>query len=101
MSYIKINTDGAYNPSTHDAMIGVIAHENKGMLLGGIVQNSANILDALHVDFFAILADHQLARDRGWRSIVIEFDSTIIVNKFNQFGSDLSVLGSQVENGFT
>ncbi|KAK8502827.1 hypothetical protein V6N12_063766 [Hibiscus sabdariffa] len=67
-----------------------------GSVLGGLAQHSAHCLDALHVEFSAIVAGLQLARDKGWRRIHIESDSAIIINKFNRTGPDLSVLGSHV-----
>ncbi|KAK8496181.1 hypothetical protein V6N12_032596 [Hibiscus sabdariffa] len=61
-------------------------------------QHSVNSIDALHVKFFVVIARIQLARDRGCRSVHIETDFAILVNKFNRIEPDLSVLGAQVEH---
>ncbi|KAK8533094.1 hypothetical protein V6N12_076375 [Hibiscus sabdariffa] len=93
--FIKINTDEVYNQSTHDVGVGVVAHDNKGMLLGGIAQHSTNSIDALHTECFTVLAGIQLSHDKGRRSIHIKADLNILVNKFNRVRPDLSVLGAQ------
>ncbi|KAL4296457.1 hypothetical protein GQ457_12G014440 [Hibiscus cannabinus] len=97
-TYTKINIDGAFDPTTHAAGIGVITRDHLGSVLGGLAQHSANCLDVLHAEFSAIVADLYLARDFGWRKIQIESDSAILINKFNRTGLDLSVLSSQVSN---
>ncbi|KAK9032734.1 hypothetical protein V6N11_056990 [Hibiscus sabdariffa] len=63
-----------------------------------LAQHSVNSIDALHVKFFVVIARIQLARDRGCRSVHIETDFAILVNKFNRIEADLSVLGAQVEH---
>ncbi|KAL4297631.1 hypothetical protein GQ457_12G014040 [Hibiscus cannabinus] len=97
-AYTKINTDGAFDPTTHAAGTGVIARDHLGSVLGGLAQHSANCPDVLHAEFSAIVADLYLARDSGWRKIQIESDSAILINQFNRTGPDLSVLSSQVSN---
>ncbi|KAL4339321.1 hypothetical protein GQ457_08G025290 [Hibiscus cannabinus] len=94
--YIKINTDEAYNQTTQDAEIQVIAFDNKGMMLGGLAQNSTHSLDALHTGFFVVLAGIQLAHDKDWHFVHIESDSAIIINKFTRDGPNLSVIGAHV-----
>ncbi|KAL4347887.1 hypothetical protein GQ457_17G013650 [Hibiscus cannabinus] len=95
--FVKINTDGAFNQSTHEAGIGVIARNSTGEVLGGFAQHSGISIDALHTEFLAVVAGIQFAREKDWRDVHIETDSTIVVNKFNRVGPDLSVLGRQVE----
>ncbi|KAL4279259.1 hypothetical protein GQ457_03G017210 [Hibiscus cannabinus] len=96
--FIKINTDGAFNPSTYEARIGVIARNSTGEVLGGFAQHSGVSTDALHTEFLAVVAGLQLAREKGWRFVHIETDSATVVNKFNRTGPDLSVLGTHVAN---
>ncbi|KAL4279693.1 hypothetical protein GQ457_03G016790 [Hibiscus cannabinus] len=64
-NYTKFNTDGAFDLTTHVAGIGVIARDHMGSVLGGLAQHSAHCLDALHVEFSAIVAGLQLAQDKG------------------------------------
>ncbi|KAK9033344.1 hypothetical protein V6N11_018377 [Hibiscus sabdariffa] len=95
--FVKINTDGAFNQSSHEAGIGVVARNSTGEVLGGFVQHSGISIDALHTEFFVVVAGIQFAHEKGWRDVHIETNSTIVVNKFNRIGPGLSVLGSQVE----
>ncbi|KAL4346428.1 hypothetical protein GQ457_17G011420 [Hibiscus cannabinus] len=95
--FIKINTDGAFNQSTHEAGIGVVARNSTGEVLGVFAQYSGISIDALHKKFLVVVAGIQFAREKGWCDMHIEMDSAIVVNKFNRVGPDLSVLGSQVE----
>ncbi|KAK8562232.1 hypothetical protein V6N12_049278 [Hibiscus sabdariffa] len=67
IDYTKINTDGAFDLTTHAAGIGVIAHDHLGSVIGGLAQHSAHCQDALHAEFSAIVAGLHLARDSGWR----------------------------------
>ncbi|KAL4304112.1 hypothetical protein GQ457_10G013500 [Hibiscus cannabinus] len=93
--FVKINTDEAFNQSTHEALIGVVARSSTGEVLGGFAQHSGISIDALHTKFLVVVAGIQFALEKGWRDVHIETDSAIVVNKFNRVGPDLSMLGRQ------
>ncbi|KAL4295540.1 hypothetical protein GQ457_12G019200 [Hibiscus cannabinus] len=70
--------------STHEAGIGVVARNSTGEVLGGFAQHSGISIDALHTEFLDVVVGIQFAREKGWRDVHIETNSTIVVNKFNR-----------------
>ncbi|KAK9033383.1 hypothetical protein V6N11_018416 [Hibiscus sabdariffa] len=68
--FVKINSGGAFNQSSHEVGIGVVARNSTG----------------------------EFAHEKGCRDVHIETDSATVVNKFNRIRPDISVLGSQVEH---
>ncbi|KAK8596854.1 hypothetical protein V6N13_001461 [Hibiscus sabdariffa] len=96
--YIKINTDGALDRVSRSVGLGVVARDSHGIVLGGLSQQSPSSSDVLHVEFLAVHAGVLMARDKGWRNVILETDSITIVNKFNRLGPDLSTLSPLIDD---
>lgn len=76
---VKINCDAAWCPSTHRGGLSVIARDHSGAICGGrqmpIIGGSVEELEAL-----AIVEGMILATESGWRDIVVESDSEVVIN---------------------
>ncbi|KAK8488605.1 hypothetical protein V6N11_013771 [Hibiscus sabdariffa] len=85
---VEINIYGAYNQDTQDVGIKVIARDESVVFL---CSTHPQGLDALHAEFFVVLAGIQLALDKCWQHVHIESNSAIIVNKFTRTGPGLLI----------
>ncbi|KAL4283340.1 hypothetical protein GQ457_16G019060 [Hibiscus cannabinus] len=90
---VKINVDGAFLPSAHLGAIGVLARDSSGVVLGGFARPVPAIGPVSAVEASALLAGLEYAIARGWTSVLVESDATILVNKLHRPTPDLSLLG--------
>lgn len=76
---IKINCNGAWSSSSRHGGVGVISRDSSGMIMGGS-QGRVEGGSPEEVEAKAILQAVQLAVARGWSDVVVESDSTIVIN---------------------
>ncbi|KAL4284014.1 hypothetical protein GQ457_16G019040 [Hibiscus cannabinus] len=90
---VKINVDGAFLLSALLGAIGVLARDSSSVVLGGFARPVPAIGPASAVEASALLAGLEYAIARGWTSVLVESDATVLVNKLHRPTPDLSLLG--------
>lgn len=91
----KINVDGAFTKER--AGIGMVIRDSTGALEPVMVENIENCFDAEQAETLAFLKALLFARDFGFIHIILEGDSSNVVNKINNTQPDFSMLGHLTE----
>ena len=80
--FVKVNTDGAFDPVLRGAATGVIARDFSGTVLGGCFMTLI-CPDSASAEALAIFEGLRLAAANGWSNVILETDSASIANKIN------------------
>ncbi|KAK8569266.1 hypothetical protein V6N12_007796 [Hibiscus sabdariffa] len=95
--YFKINTDGAFDPISKVAVVGVVVCDACSTVLGGLARPLADCTDAASAEAQAAIAEILFGCDHGWSKMVIETDSAIVAHKINRHCNDLYILSPFIE----
>ncbi|KAK8523704.1 hypothetical protein V6N12_013789 [Hibiscus sabdariffa] len=87
---VKINVDGAFNPMTRKAAIGVIARNSHGMMIDGSAFQLRGLQTAELAVACAFKEGVRMAIENGWTHVVFEGDSAIVVSKLDRRELDRS-----------
>ncbi|KAL4361745.1 hypothetical protein GQ457_04G020260 [Hibiscus cannabinus] len=90
---VKVNDDGAFLPSARLGVVGVIARDSSGAVLGGFAKPVPVHGPASTVEVSALFVGLEFAIANGWPSALIESDVVVLVNKLRRPTVDLSLLG--------
>ncbi|KAL6144814.1 hypothetical protein ACLB2K_055504 [Fragaria x ananassa] len=85
---VKLNTDGAARGSPGLAGFGGIFRDHLGQVLGCFSGN-LGIANALEAELQAVIHAIQMASQRGWHSLWIESDSTLVIHFLSSFQVDV------------
>ncbi|GMI84866.1 hypothetical protein HRI_002155900 [Hibiscus trionum] len=99
--FIKVNVDGAFDPSTRAAAVGVVARDDTGTVVGGLAFPLGSCSDAISSEGKGLLAGITFARSQGWSHLIFETDCASLANRINSLGPDLSPLGPMILEAHT
>ncbi|KAL0400947.1 UNVERIFIED_CONTAM: hypothetical protein Slati_4124600 [Sesamum latifolium] len=90
---IKVNFDGANYRELSSTGIGVVARNSEGVLLAWRRKHLSFPTEPDHAEILAAKEAVEFAREKGWRSVIIEGDCLSIINKLKDVEDDYSPLG--------
>ena len=76
---VKINCDRARFTTENRAGIGVVIHDNEGMVLGSLSKQIPQAYNPLEIEAMAIATIVQFALDLGFQHAILETDSLVLV----------------------
>ncbi|KAL4340591.1 hypothetical protein GQ457_08G017500 [Hibiscus cannabinus] len=88
---IKINVDGAFNPTSRKATIGVIARNSYGMMIDGCAFQLRGLHTTDSAEACAFKEGVKLAISNGWTHVIFEEDAYNIVSKLERKDLDHSL----------
>ncbi|MCI20290.1 ribonuclease H protein, partial [Trifolium medium] len=77
--WIKCNTDGALVSQNQQADCGGVFRNESGAWLGGFARKLGSC-SALMAELWGILSALQLAKEKGYRKVILESDSTVAID---------------------
>ncbi|GMI90174.1 hypothetical protein like AT2G04420 [Hibiscus trionum] len=86
-STVKINVDACFFPNTKSAQVGVLIRDNEGFILGAKAAKLDHTSSSFAAEAEVVVYDIRLALDLGFRHVIIEGDSLLVMRKL-QFGAD-------------
>ncbi|KAL0413245.1 UNVERIFIED_CONTAM: putative mitochondrial protein [Sesamum radiatum] len=90
---IKINCDGAVFETDHEAGIGVVARDSRGICLAWASHRVCHRADGELAEELAARRAMELASRNHWDSIILESDSANLISKLNSDAHDSSSIG--------
>ncbi|XP_012846837.1 PREDICTED: uncharacterized protein LOC105966804 [Erythranthe guttata] len=93
---IKINFDAAVNANDGLVGVGIIARDHCGGCVGWMSICIHQPLDPTSAEAKAALLAVELARDKAWRKVVIEGDSTVVIKAIEGKDDDRSLYGNLI-----
>ncbi|KAL0292279.1 UNVERIFIED_CONTAM: hypothetical protein Sradi_6995400 [Sesamum radiatum] len=90
---IKVNFDGAHLRELSSTGIGVVARNSEGVLLAWRRKHLSFPTAPDHAEILAAKEAMEFAREKGWRSVIIEGDCLSIIIKLKDVEDDYSPLG--------
>ncbi|KAH1032516.1 hypothetical protein J1N35_044690 [Gossypium stocksii] len=92
LDFIKVNFDSSFNLQEKTSISGIIARNERGLIMGAYTYPHINIADAFVAEARAYEQAIQFAQDIGFRRVQIEGDSLTIIKKLHANTNDRSVL---------
>ncbi|KAL4363491.1 hypothetical protein GQ457_04G003200 [Hibiscus cannabinus] len=80
----KFNFDTSFNSQNRSTTSGVIGRDITGEIMASYVVPHNNVLDALMAKALACLQAVHYAKELGFRRVIIEGDSLIVIKKLNE-----------------
>ncbi|KAE8708583.1 hypothetical protein F3Y22_tig00110338pilonHSYRG00172 [Hibiscus syriacus] len=76
---VKINVDGAYCKDSRVAVVGIVARDSHGMVIGGLAKKIDPPFTAESTEAVAFIEGIRMASENGWNNAIIEGDAISIV----------------------
>ncbi|KAK8547806.1 hypothetical protein V6N13_027419 [Hibiscus sabdariffa] len=95
---VKINVDGAFNPTTRRAAIGVIARNAHGMMIDGSAYQLRGLHTAESAEACAFKEGVRMAIENDWTHVVSEGDSATVVSRLDRRELDRSHTAAHLRN---
>lgn len=83
--YSMINTDGAAKGNPGLARVGCVIRDHHGSGLCGVAQN-LGISTSILADFWGAYQELILAWERGYKDVILEMESQVVVNLLTKEG---------------
>lgn len=80
MNCLKINSDGAFYPTSKEGACGFIIHDHTGECVLAGAGNEGPVYDALMAESIACLKTLEIAEQHGISQIMLETDSNQMVD---------------------
>ncbi|KAL4277986.1 hypothetical protein GQ457_03G024950 [Hibiscus cannabinus] len=94
----KFNFDTSFNSQNRSATSGVIGRDITGEIMASCVVPHNNVLDALMAEALACLQAVHYAKELGFRRVIIEGDSLIVIKKLNEGMNDRSTIAPVIHD---
>ncbi|KAF7812710.1 RNA-directed DNA polymerase [Senna tora] len=94
--WIKINSDGAVKTSYNKARCGALIRDHNGTWISGVIRNLVNY-SVLKTEAWGAFEGIKLARDLGYRKIILESDSQCLINIFMSGSSNIMEVYSIIQ----
>ncbi|KAE8681947.1 hypothetical protein F3Y22_tig00111280pilonHSYRG00084 [Hibiscus syriacus] len=78
---ININVDGAFCSDSQKVVVGIVARDSYGMVLGGMTRQVELPNMAESTEVYAFTQGIRLAVENGWSNVIIEGDAISVVNR--------------------
>ncbi|GJN26235.1 hypothetical protein PR202_gb14153 [Eleusine coracana subsp. coracana] len=88
--WIKVNTDGAFNPATSSGAFGVLIRDEEGQLIAAESRWLEHLPDALTAEAIAARDDMSIAVAKGFDRIIREVDCLPLANVIRNTDEDRS-----------
>ncbi|KAK8711044.1 hypothetical protein V6N13_146346 [Hibiscus sabdariffa] len=94
----KFNFDTSFNSQNRSSTSGVIGRDITGEIMTSCVVPHNNVLDALMAEALACLQSVHYAKELGFRRVIIEGDSLIVIKKLNEGMHDRSTIAPVIHD---
>ena len=90
---VKINCDGARFTAENRVGIGVVIHDNEGMVLGSMSKQIPQAYSPVEIEAMAVTTAAQFVVDLGFQHAILETDSLVLVKALHDDTEFLSAVG--------
>ncbi|OMO87873.1 hypothetical protein COLO4_20537 [Corchorus olitorius] len=80
LGWIKVNCDGAQDPITKNARLGIVMRDNQSRVIGGF-HKETKARSSLIAEAIAIKEGLEKAREKGFPKIILETDCQLLLGR--------------------